>query len=333
MAMIKCPECQKEISDKADKCLNCGFPIKDNLNGKNETTANDNLVNETVINNTETVKKEKLKNSSLSIVAFILSFLGGLAVIGFILSIVDLSGQKKEKIKHKHGFSIAALIISLFMIAAVFGSNKDKEDNTTNDNKTTVESTTETSNDASKEEKTTDNNVNNTNVEETIVQKEETTVQNEETQTVSISKEDFINSCTEVNFKDISRNPENYIGQNFDVIVYVLSAREGGFFTGYQKYYTCYYYDQSKVDEMVKKGWLSDENDDSAHLYGIDYDKSIWLLDNRDENSSDYLKILDGDVIHVYGTFNGMQETSNSLTKEKGEELALDIKFVELISE
>lgn len=27
MAMIKCPECGKEISDKSEKCINCGYPI------------------------------------------------------------------------------------------------------------------------------------------------------------------------------------------------------------------------------------------------------------------------------------------------------------------
>lgn len=28
MALIKCPECGKEISDKSDKCIHCGYPIK-----------------------------------------------------------------------------------------------------------------------------------------------------------------------------------------------------------------------------------------------------------------------------------------------------------------
>lgn len=28
MALIKCPECGKEISDKAEMCINCGFPLK-----------------------------------------------------------------------------------------------------------------------------------------------------------------------------------------------------------------------------------------------------------------------------------------------------------------
>ena len=27
MALIKCPECGKEISDKASACIHCGFPL------------------------------------------------------------------------------------------------------------------------------------------------------------------------------------------------------------------------------------------------------------------------------------------------------------------
>ena len=29
MALIKCPECGKEISDKASICVNCGYPISE----------------------------------------------------------------------------------------------------------------------------------------------------------------------------------------------------------------------------------------------------------------------------------------------------------------
>lgn len=28
MALIQCPECKKEISDKSETCIHCGFPIK-----------------------------------------------------------------------------------------------------------------------------------------------------------------------------------------------------------------------------------------------------------------------------------------------------------------
>lgn len=31
MALIKCPECGKEVSDKAKACGNCGCPIEDSL--------------------------------------------------------------------------------------------------------------------------------------------------------------------------------------------------------------------------------------------------------------------------------------------------------------
>lgn len=34
MGLIKCPECGKEISDKAEICVNCGFPIKNYLKEK-----------------------------------------------------------------------------------------------------------------------------------------------------------------------------------------------------------------------------------------------------------------------------------------------------------
>ena len=27
MALIKCPECGKEISDKANACVHCGYPL------------------------------------------------------------------------------------------------------------------------------------------------------------------------------------------------------------------------------------------------------------------------------------------------------------------
>lgn len=30
MALIKCPECGKEISDKSDKCIHCGYPLLQN---------------------------------------------------------------------------------------------------------------------------------------------------------------------------------------------------------------------------------------------------------------------------------------------------------------
>lgn len=44
--LIKCPECGKEISDKSKQCINCGFPL-DNIE---ETKQNDNLYKLALIN-------------------------------------------------------------------------------------------------------------------------------------------------------------------------------------------------------------------------------------------------------------------------------------------
>lgn len=49
MAMIKCPECGKKISDKAEACPNCGCPIDKNS-----------------LNNIDNQKKPK-KNNALKI--------------------------------------------------------------------------------------------------------------------------------------------------------------------------------------------------------------------------------------------------------------------------
>ena len=38
MALIKCPECGKEISDKAPACIHCGYPLALELNKSNENT-------------------------------------------------------------------------------------------------------------------------------------------------------------------------------------------------------------------------------------------------------------------------------------------------------
>ncbi len=36
MALIKCPECGKEISDKAPACIHCGFPLESVTSKENE---------------------------------------------------------------------------------------------------------------------------------------------------------------------------------------------------------------------------------------------------------------------------------------------------------
>lgn len=38
MALIQCPECGKEISDKAESCPHCGFPISESISNQQYNT-------------------------------------------------------------------------------------------------------------------------------------------------------------------------------------------------------------------------------------------------------------------------------------------------------
>lgn len=44
MALIKCPECQKKISDKAQTCIYCGYPINQQVIVNNTQTKGSNRV-------------------------------------------------------------------------------------------------------------------------------------------------------------------------------------------------------------------------------------------------------------------------------------------------
>lgn len=60
MGLIKCPECGKEISDKAEICVNCGFPIKNYLKEKVERSDYLQMENKEV----ETVEKDSFMENN-----------------------------------------------------------------------------------------------------------------------------------------------------------------------------------------------------------------------------------------------------------------------------
>lgn len=74
MALIKCSECGKEISDKADVCMNCGNPIQKEI--ENQKKKNKKSYNELTKNEKKEVSKERFKNHPFDIVLiFLISFI------------------------------------------------------------------------------------------------------------------------------------------------------------------------------------------------------------------------------------------------------------------
>ena len=44
MSLIKCPECGQDISDKAENCIHCGYPIKQYLESSRIQNLKENQV-------------------------------------------------------------------------------------------------------------------------------------------------------------------------------------------------------------------------------------------------------------------------------------------------
>lgn len=144
MSLINCPECGKEISDKSDKCINCGFPIRNeehttekenyvfcnNCNTENNigddycsccgmritpysTSENNGYSNQPLYQECGNFKK---KDSVLSIIAAVLSIFTITFFFGFIIALIDLGINDKTKRHLGSWFSVIfGIIIFIFL--------------------------------------------------------------------------------------------------------------------------------------------------------------------------------------------------------------------------
>ena len=112
MALITCPECGKEISDKAKTCPNCGAPVEVKTEApENEVQSKPNIADRYRKQQTE----KKPKNSSLGIMAVIFSAIGCTFFVGIIMGIVDLT----KKDGRKHTAAKWAIGIGVFWLISV----------------------------------------------------------------------------------------------------------------------------------------------------------------------------------------------------------------------
>lgn len=129
MPMIKCPECGKDVSDLAEKCPNCGFPV--NSTGNKTTNYNQGSYVQPVV---VTPYQEKQKQSTLGIVALILSIIGCTFWLGIILAIIDLC----KKDNKKKTCSIIGLVIGCIWLLLIVFASASSDDNEPKKVETTV---------------------------------------------------------------------------------------------------------------------------------------------------------------------------------------------------
>ena len=106
---------------------------------------------------------------------------------------------------------------------------------------------------------------------EVIVQQETTTQQ---------TRESFIASCEKYTYKEIARNPNSYNGKNVYFTGKVIQVQESG------------------KDVVLRVDVTKNEYDWWDDTVFVEYKRS-------DKNES---RILDGDIIKMYGTLNGIKK-------------------------
>lgn len=232
---------------------------------------------------------------------FALILLGILSFcIMIVVDFIHVLMRKKVYVKYLL-IPTAAFIVGFFGFAATIkpNTNSDSVKEGQRIEETTAETTTE---------ETTTAEI--TTQEETTIQPEteETTTEEETTVAETESEDEFKSSCQEIGYKKLLRTPDEYVGQRIVITAEVQQVIDGGLFDD-SKYYR-----------------VQTDNNDSGYYFDDEY----FMYDNR---VNDDMKILDGDVLKIYGEFTGLETMKRVITGSKDEVPAIKAYYVELISE
>lgn len=120
-----------------------------------------------------------------------------------------------------------------------------------------------------------------------------------------ISEDDYKAECQTVDYKELCRYPEKYEGTKIVVKVKVSQIIDANF-SGSEKAWRTY-------------------TDNSG--YGFYADDEYYMLDKR---GGDAVKILDDDIIVVYGEFTGLEKITRALTSTTDELPRIEVKYADL---
>lgn len=296
MALIKCPECGMEISDKASACPVCGCPMQPvtaggvstetqaKASGNNSTTAPQPQPTPAYRNAAPTYQNpvpqpqpqpvpQKKKESAVGIIGLILSVFFCLPifpVVGLILCIIALCDKKHSSKCATIGLIICIFSILLGILAPQYMKYVDE----------------------ARENNQSESSINTADAEP-VLSESTNTVTNESSSapdnTNTAGREEFIASCEEIPYKTLARYPEDNAGKHIVLTVQITQIVQGGLFDD-SVYYRVY------TDNDGYGLYLSDEY--------LMYDARI----------GDDTKLLADDIIRVYGEFIGTESIVRALT-------------------
>ena len=297
-----CKKCGKELNENFQVCPYCGSPIQQDVNI--QQNASYNYGNQQMpqsgsysYGNQANYAQQPKKKNTIGILSLILGIAGLLlscVIVGIVPAIAAVVLGIIGIVKNNgKGQSIAGIVCGIIGILIFLFA-------------LIISGTTDTGSvaDAQKQTEAAEKQQKESSDSKYSESEKKDTKKSEE----QMQKE-FIDSCQEFDYKKIARNPDDYIGQNFKVTVQIYSKSECGLFTeSYMKAYT----------------------DDGSGTY---FDKMIYVFDEQNDSSASHVNVLENDIITVYGTFDGMEDTTNMLNGEKSKDVALHMKYAKLISE
>ena len=257
------------------------------------------------------------KQSGLGIAALVLGIIGILTVcivigiipciIGLILALIAFAEKDKKK-----GIAVAGLICSLvgiiLFVAIMIGVMNSDETN--NENHSVEAAMQESDENISEEHKDpVQESIQNEPMQESV---EEPIPESTQRQTEVPAKspeeieQEYKEACKEYKYKDVLRNPENYVGEKVKITV--------------------------KISTVIEESWMNDckyyfaySNDDYDWWLGDEY----VIFDRREEQNP---KLLEDDIITVYGEI-ASPESTTSLIISSSELFAIDMEYIDFISE
>ena len=183
--------------------------------------------------------------------------------------------SNKNKKKTPKWLIAIIVVVVIFFIAGIAGNSDESEQS--NNSETTESNNVETS-------KNENNNVKENKTENKVNKTKKPKI----TKTPKEEKKDFINKCKSYDYKKLARYPDKYKGKKITVKVKVSQIMEGGWFDD-NVYYRCYTKGQYDL-------WMEDE---------------YVIVDKRGKGAT---KILEDDILTVYGTYDGTSEMERALT-------------------
>lgn len=124
--------------------------------------------------------------------------------------------------------------------------------------------------------------------------------------TPTLSEDEYRAECETVNYKDLCRYPDQYAGKKITI-------------TG-------------KVQQIMDANWLSS---DKAWRVQTDNDGYGYYLDDEyyaiDKRLSDAIKVLQDDIVVIYGEFTGMTNVTRALTNTTDEIPCIDVAYVDIV--